>query len=170
MTEADVTEQIARRTAHGFVNQDSIDDAVSAAVADLIGGAPGALDTLNELAAAMADDANFATTLTNQLALKGDKSPAIRDITDAAATITQADNGKIIRADRATAQTLTVTAPIAAGFNCLIIQRGDGLVSFAADGLTMTNVDGFTDSAGKNSVMGLAADGADAVVLSGRLA
>jgi hypothetical protein len=39
-------------------------------VADLIDSAPGALDTLNELAAALGDDANFASTITNALALK----------------------------------------------------------------------------------------------------
>lgn len=36
----------------------------------LIAAAPGALDTLNELAAALGDDPNFATTMTNALALK----------------------------------------------------------------------------------------------------
>ena len=36
-------------------------------ITDLIGGAPGALDTLNELAAALGDDANFAATVTNAL-------------------------------------------------------------------------------------------------------
>lgn len=43
---------------------------VQAVVAALINAAPGALDTLDELAAAMGDDANFATTVTNALALK----------------------------------------------------------------------------------------------------
>lgn len=36
-------------------------------LADLINGAPGALDTLNELAAAMGNDANFAATITTAL-------------------------------------------------------------------------------------------------------
>lgn len=35
---------------------------------DLIDGAPGALNTLNELAAALNDDSNFATTVTNAIA------------------------------------------------------------------------------------------------------
>ena len=39
-------------------------------IADLIAGAPGALDTLNELAASLGDDANYASTVTNALALK----------------------------------------------------------------------------------------------------
>jgi len=38
------------------------------AVADLVNSAPAALDTLNELAEALGDDANFATTVTNNIA------------------------------------------------------------------------------------------------------
>jgi hypothetical protein len=40
---------------------------VQTEIADLIASAPGALDTLDELAAALGDDANFATTVTNSL-------------------------------------------------------------------------------------------------------
>jgi len=43
---------------------------VRSEVAALVASAPGALDTLDELAAALGDDANFATTVTNSLALK----------------------------------------------------------------------------------------------------
>ena len=38
---------------------------ITKAIADLVDGAPGALDTLNELAAALADDAAFSVTITN---------------------------------------------------------------------------------------------------------
>ncbi len=43
---------------------------VQAAIAALVASSPAALDTLNELAAALGNDANFATTITNALALK----------------------------------------------------------------------------------------------------
>ena len=43
---------------------------VDTSVADAIDTAPGALDTLNELAAALGDDANFSTTVTNSIATK----------------------------------------------------------------------------------------------------
>ncbi len=43
---------------------------VTTAVANLVNTAPGALDTLNELAAALGNDADFSTTVTNSLALK----------------------------------------------------------------------------------------------------
>ena len=43
---------------------------VNTAVAAVIDAAPAALDTLNELAAALGDDANFATTVTNDLSTR----------------------------------------------------------------------------------------------------
>ena len=45
----------------------------------VIDSAPGALDTLNELAAALGDDADFATTVTDALALKQDKVTNVSD-------------------------------------------------------------------------------------------
>ena len=44
------------------------DTAIATAVAALIDSSPAALNTLNELAAALGDDANFATTITNSIA------------------------------------------------------------------------------------------------------
>jgi hypothetical protein len=43
---------------------------VDTAISDLINGAPGTIDTLNEIAAALGNDPNFATTVTNSLATK----------------------------------------------------------------------------------------------------
>lgn len=47
---------------------------VDTSISNLIDSAPGTLDTLNELAAALGDDANFSTTITT---LIGTKEPAI---------------------------------------------------------------------------------------------
>jgi hypothetical protein len=52
---------------------------VDTAVSDLVASAPAALDTLNELAAALGDDANFATTVTTALGNKQDK---VADVSD----------------------------------------------------------------------------------------
>lgn len=68
----------------GRVDED-IDAKVQAAVDALIAGAPGALDTLNELAAALGEDPNFATTVTNALAAK---QPLDADLTAIAALTT----------------------------------------------------------------------------------
>ena len=43
---------------------------VDAEIAGIVDSAPGTLDTLNELAAALGDDANFSTTVTNSIATK----------------------------------------------------------------------------------------------------
>jgi hypothetical protein len=51
-----------------------VDTAISTAVNNLINGAPGALDTIKELADSLGDDPNFATTITNLLANKSDKN------------------------------------------------------------------------------------------------
>ena len=56
--------------------QGIINSASAAAVTAVIDGAPGALDTLNELAAALGDDQNFATSVTNSLSGKLDISTA----------------------------------------------------------------------------------------------
>lgn len=52
---------------------------IDAAVAALVDTAPATLDTLNELAAALGDDANFATTVTNSLATKQDIVSGVSD-------------------------------------------------------------------------------------------
>lgn len=43
---------------------------IASAVSSILAGAPDQLNTLNELAAALGDDQNFATTVTNALASK----------------------------------------------------------------------------------------------------
>ncbi|HGD4068723.1 TPA: phage tail protein [Enterobacter hormaechei] len=58
---------------------------VKSAIAALVGSTPAALDTLNELAAALGNDPNFATTMTNALAGKMEISKNGADIADVAA-------------------------------------------------------------------------------------
>lgn len=65
---------------------------VQTAVSNLIDGAPGALDTLNELAAALNDDASYASTITNALALKADLASPTFTGTPAAPTATAGTN------------------------------------------------------------------------------
>lgn len=64
--------------------------AVDAAIAALVDASPGTLDTLNELAAALGDDANFAATTATSLA---GKQPLDTDLTAIAALTSAADKG-----------------------------------------------------------------------------
>ena len=81
---------------------------VQAAISTLIDGAPGALDTLNELAAALGDDANFASTVTNGLADKLAKASNLADLTNVATARTNLGLGSM-------AQQASNTVAIAGG-------------------------------------------------------
>ena len=67
---AGTTATITNLTSPTNTNDAATKGYVDTAVANLVDSAPAALDTLNELAAAINDDANFATTITNSIATK----------------------------------------------------------------------------------------------------
>ena len=81
------------------------------AISGLIDSSPAALDTLNELAAAINDDANFATTISNSLALKANTdmdnltATGIEQIRDYVGTYVSGGTGTI----QGAGNTLTVT-------------------------------------------------------------
>lgn len=60
----------------------------------IVNGAPDVLDTINELAAALGDDANFATTVTNQLAQKAPINHTHHDLYYQKSEIDSSLNGK----------------------------------------------------------------------------
>lgn len=64
------------------------DAAIAAAIAALINSAPGVLDTLDEIAAALGDDPNFAATMTTALA---GKQPLDAELTALANLVSAAD-------------------------------------------------------------------------------
>ena len=74
-------------------------------------------------------------------------------------TLTSSDNGKVIVLSNsslvdAAAITLTVPTGLAAGFNCMIVQKGAGIVTIvAAGGATVTNRSGFTKTGGQNAIV-----------------
>jgi len=106
---------------------------VAAANAALIAAAPGALDTLDELAAAFGDDANFAATMTTALALKAPlASPALTG-NPTAPTQSQGDNSTKI-ATTAYADTLGVTRVIDSAFlrDTLALAAGANLTTRTA--------------------------------------
>ncbi len=68
---------------------------VSAALASLINSAPGALDTLKELADALGNDPNFASTVTTALATKLVKTANLSDLADIVASRTNLGLGSM---------------------------------------------------------------------------
>lgn len=97
-----------------------VDDSISA----LVAAAPAALDTLNELAAALNDDANFATTVNNSIATKlslsggtmtGTISMGSNSITDLAAPVSANDAARKIYVDSADALKLNLSGGTMSG-------------------------------------------------------
>ena len=76
-------DNMASNSATKVPSQQSVKAYVDAEVAGIVDAAPGALNTLNELAAALGDDANFSTTITNQIAAKLDSAQTIAIIDSA---------------------------------------------------------------------------------------
>jgi hypothetical protein len=87
---------------------------ITAQINAVIGSAPGALDTLDELAAALGDDANFATTVTNSLAAKANTSAlaAYETSSHAAATYSTAAAARAIRREIVTRRPIRLAAAI----------------------------------------------------------
>lgn len=61
---------VAEAAAGGGLSESEVNDLIETAISALLDGAPAGLDTLNELAAALGDDASYAATITSALAGK----------------------------------------------------------------------------------------------------
>ena len=100
LASAGVADGVATLDSNGFVPASQLDIDVTAdinaAIDGLIDGAPGVLDTLNELAAALGDDADFITTINDSIDGKADASHThvIADITDYVDPNFNLDGGK----------------------------------------------------------------------------
>jgi hypothetical protein len=84
--------------------------AINTAVSVLTTGAPELLDTLNELAAAINDDANYASTMTTALATKANASQVTTDIAAAVSTASADATSKV--AAEATARNSAISTAI----------------------------------------------------------
>ncbi len=94
LAESDVPAEIARLASPSFsgtptaptatggtnTNQIATTSFVKSEIASLIGSAPGTLDTLNEIAAALGDDPNFVTTITTSIGSKLAKDANLSDL------------------------------------------------------------------------------------------
>lgn len=100
---------VAEDAAGGGISEAEVDSKILTAINNLIASAPGALNTLDELAAALGDDANYAATITAALALKAPLASPSLTGTPLAPTATGGTNTTQI------ATTAFVTAAVSAG-------------------------------------------------------
>lgn len=83
-TDLDVDGTLAANSDIRVPSQKAVVTYVLARIAALVASSPGALDTLDELAAALGDDPNFATTLTTLIGTKVAKASNLSDLASAA--------------------------------------------------------------------------------------
>lgn len=79
-----------------YATDSEVDDKIATAIGKLVDGAPGALDTLNELAAAIGDNASYAASITTALAGKQAKG---NYFTDGDSVINMANNDGFVYDD-----------------------------------------------------------------------
>lgn len=120
---------------------------VQAAIANVIASAPGALDTLDELAAALGDDANFASTVTTALAAR----ELIANRATTTEVLTGTANNKTVTPDALAAlwekgTNLTAAATVTVG-------EGGYFYMAAGSPQTITDIDFAVDRAGRTAVI-----------------
>ena len=89
----------------GYATETYVDTAVS----NLVNSAPATLDTLNELAAALGDDENFATTVSTQLGTKVDTADVLTDAEAVRIWNTYFEVPMTVTITQSTGQTISVT-------------------------------------------------------------
>ena len=131
---------------------------VGTQISNLVDSAPSTLDTLNELAAALGDDANFSTTISNSIGTKlalaggtmsGDINMGTNNITNVGnvdGRDVSADGTKLdgIEASADVTDTTNVVAALTAGSNVTIAADGTVSSSFTDTNTTYTAGNGLT--------------------------
>lgn len=97
-----------------YYTRTATDTAIANAIEALLDGAPGALNTLNELAAAIGDDASFAASINAALANRYTKGEVDQKISEALATYAP---------DALSRSGGTMTGPLDMGGQALIVQE-----------------------------------------------
>ena len=131
----------AQASAIATAKAEAISDATSQVNA-LLTGAPAALNTLDELAAALGDDANFAASVTTSLGLKVDSLTPISQKTASYTLSSLTERDDLIEMGSASPITLTIptdaTLNYPIGTSIDILQTGAGQVTIAPVSETVT--------------------------------
>jgi hypothetical protein len=178
-------EQFDLNTLLSQLRQESVTEAVTTASTMVLGIAPEQLDTFEELAAALNNDANFATTITNALATKADESTVTSslatkaDKTQTLATeavsrdLVLADASKVLRCTNVSGITFTIPTDsilFPVGSEIAFVREGAGTVAIApAATVTLQSVDNKRKIKGQFGTAALLKVAANTWVLAGSL-
>jgi len=106
-----LTSALSTEISRASNTETSLDSKIDTAISDLVSTAPETLDTLNELAAALGDDPNLATTITNNIAAETAARESADNVLQSAidaeesrATAAETINGNAITAEQSRAE------------------------------------------------------------------
>ena len=108
---------------------------------------------------------NEPTTISNQVFYGNANS--YNDQTGTTYTLVAGDNGKIVTVSNASAITVTVPASLPTGFNCTVVQKGAGQITFAASSTTLNNRQSFTKTAGQYAAVAVIMYASNTFILQG---
>jgi hypothetical protein len=92
---------------------------------------------------------------------------ALNDQTSTSYTLQSSDNGKVVTLDNASAITLTIPSGLGDGFNCLIVQKGNGQISLTASGTNLINRQNHSKTAGRYAVLSIVNIGSETLIVAG---
>lgn len=176
-----VREQFDLNALLSQLKQESVDEAVTTASSNVLGVAPEALDTIQELAQALNNDADFATTVTTALSGKADVSSLTTkadkvqtlEVLATGRELSLSDASKVIRCTNVgniefTIPTDSVLFPV--GTEIAFVREGAGEVTISpAVGVTLQSVDSKQKIKGQYGTAALLKVAANSWVLAGSL-
>ena len=154
----------------------------AANVTGLVAGANGGTGVANTgktitLGGNLTTSGAFATTLTTTAATSitlptsgtiATMAANVNVQTGTTYTLLDSDNGKVITLNNSSAITLTVPSGLSAGFNCLVVQLGAGVITFtAATGTTIYNRGTKTKTAGQYAIATIVSYTSNTFITSG---
>ena len=158
-------------TASGIPVWEIQESHVQSKIDAIIDSAPNALDTLNELAAAINDDANFAGTVTNSLALKAPlASPSLTGTPTAPTPSANTNNTQIATTAYVTGAIssfsalgdFSVTSNSASGGGTLSYNNTTGVFTYTPPSLAFSNISGTPTTVSGYGITDALTTGADA--------
>ena len=153
----------------------------AANVTGLVAGANGGTGVANTgktitLGGNLTTSGAFATTLTTTAATSitlptsgtiATMAANVNVQTGTTYTLLDSDNGKVITLNNSSAITLTVPSGLSAGFNCLVVQLGAGVITFTAYSTTIYNRGTKTKTAGQYAIATIVSYTSDNFITSG---
>ncbi|MEY4097259.1 MAG: hypothetical protein RL170_103 [Bacteroidota bacterium] len=157
-TSSNTVNTLVKRDASGNFSAGTITANLTGNVTGSLTGNATTATTANSISGTVtiANGGTNATTASAALSNLGAASIGanLNDQTGTTYTLQSSDNGKVVTLSNASAITVTVPAGLVTGFNCMIVQKGVGVVTLSpANTVTVTNRSGGTKTGGQNAIV-----------------